>query len=122
MNTLAALALGAFLVIVGTTNFIIPNYYVRLVPPVLPHPRVLVLVSGVVEVAVGAGLLVDATRTFAAWAAAGLMAVYVLTHVDALRQASVDQRHFLQRPAGAAARVAVNAGYLAWALAVALTT
>lgn len=119
MELNAATALGAFLAVVGLSHFVATNYFLTLVPPWLPAARALVLVSGGVEVIIGTGLLWEPTRPASAWSAAALIAVYLLTHVDALWRSSSQHARWLSRPAGAAARVAVNAGYLLWALYVA---
>ena len=63
----AVLFLGA-----GVLHFVHPAPYLRIVPPALPAPRLLVLLSGVAEVAGGLGLLLPATRRWAAW---GLLAL-----------------------------------------------
>jgi uncharacterized membrane protein len=115
-----ALALGGFLLLVGISHFVVPGYYEQLVPPWLPGARVWVFVSGVAEILIGAGLLLGATRPLAAWAATGLMAVYVASHVDALVRARQGRDRWLDRPAGATARVVVNLAYFGWAAAVAL--
>ena len=64
---LAALFVGA-----GLLHFLKPTLYLRIMPPALPAPRLLVLLSGVAEVAGGLGLLLPATRRWAAW---GLLAL-----------------------------------------------
>ena len=64
---LAALFVGA-----GLLHLLRPAPYLRIVPPALPAPRRLVLLSGVAEVAGGLGLLRPATRR---WAAGGLVAL-----------------------------------------------
>jgi uncharacterized membrane protein len=66
---LALLFIGA-----GVLHFLHPEPYLRIVPPALPAPRLLVLLSGVAEVAGGLGLLLPATRRWAAW---GLLALLV---------------------------------------------
>jgi len=66
---LALLFVGA-----GLLHFIKPETYLRIMPPALPVPRLLVLLSGVAEVAGGLGLLLPATRRWAAW---GLLALLV---------------------------------------------
>ncbi|RZL04874.1 MAG: DoxX family membrane protein [Hymenobacter sp.] len=58
----------------GILHFIHPETYLRIMPPALPAPRLLVLLSGVAEVAGGLGLLLPATRRWAAW---GLLALLV---------------------------------------------
>lgn len=67
---LAALALlftGA-----GLLHFLLPAPYLRVMPPYLPAPRLLVALSGAAEVAGGLGLLPSATRRAAGW---GLLAL-----------------------------------------------
>jgi len=66
---LALLFVGA-----GLLHFIHPETFERIVPPALPAPRRLVLLSGAAEVAGGLGLLLPATRRWAAW---GLLALLV---------------------------------------------
>ena len=60
------LAAGLF-VAAGVTHFARPEWFVRIVPPQLPSPSTLVLVSGVAEVAGGLGLLPSQTRRAAGW-------------------------------------------------------
>jgi uncharacterized membrane protein len=68
-GALALLFVGA-----GVLHFRHPETYLRIMPPALPAPRLLVLLSGVAEVAGGLGLLLPATRRLAAW---GLLALLV---------------------------------------------
>ena len=58
----------------GILHFIHPETYLRIMPPALPAPQLLVLLSGVAEVAGGLGLLLPATRRWAVW---GLLALLV---------------------------------------------
>jgi uncharacterized membrane protein len=59
--------LAAFFIGAGIMHFDMPGAYVRIVPPALPFPRLLVLVSRIAEVLGGIGLLVPSTRRAAAW-------------------------------------------------------
>ncbi len=43
-------------------HFVVPQPYVRIMPPVLPYPLALVYLSGVLEIAGGVGLLLPRTR------------------------------------------------------------
>ena len=65
--------LGATFVAAGCLHFVFPGQYVRIMPPALPLPRLLVYVSGACEVGLGLGMF---TR-FARWAAWGLIALLV---------------------------------------------
>ena len=66
--------LALLFVVGGAGHFLKPGEYVRIIPPFLPRPRLLVFVSGVCEVLAGLGLLYPPTRRFAAW---GLVALLV---------------------------------------------
>lgn len=119
MPGLIVVSLGVFLVVVGLSHFAFPGYFAQLVPPWFPWSRPAVFASGVLEVALGVGLLVEPARSAAAWATVVVMSTYVLTHVDALLRADPRSPSWLDRTAGAAARVLVNLGYVYWALIVA---
>ena len=67
LYVLAALFVGA-----GLLHFLKPTFYLRIMPPALPAPRLLVALSGAAEVVGGLGLLLPATRRAAAW---GLLAL-----------------------------------------------
>jgi uncharacterized membrane protein len=65
---MAALYIGA-----GALHFIRPAMYVKIVPPYLPAPLVLVYVSGAAEILIGILLYVPAVRPWAAWGAIALL-------------------------------------------------
>jgi len=60
--------------VAGALHFLIPNVYMRVVPPLLPWPYALVLISGAAEIAGGLGMLFTSTRVAAAW---GLIALLI---------------------------------------------
>lgn len=62
-----------FYVVAGVTHFVVPELYVQIVPPQLPFPLVLVYMSGIAEVVLGAGLLLERLRRLAAWGIIVLM-------------------------------------------------
>jgi uncharacterized membrane protein len=84
----------------------------------LPARSTVVAVSGLADIAVGVLVAVPATRRTGAWATAALITTYLPAHLEPLRHRRAAQRAF-DRPAGDAARVVVNLGYIAWAAAVA---
>ena len=57
-------------VLAGMLHFVYPRAYERIVPPYLPAPLALVLVSGAAESAGGLGICFAGTRRVAGW---GLM-------------------------------------------------
>jgi uncharacterized membrane protein len=65
MLTFSRLALALFFIGAGAAHFIAPTPYLAIMPPGLPWPAALVFVSGVAEIAGGAGVLWRRTRRFA---------------------------------------------------------
>lgn len=61
-------------VVAGAMHFIIPQAYLRIMPPYLPAPLTLISISGAAEILGGVGLLIPATRCLAAW---GLVALLI---------------------------------------------
>jgi uncharacterized membrane protein len=70
MRVLAAV----FFVLAGANHFRDPPFYRKIIPPGLPLPMALVVVSGVCEIAGGIGLLIHPLRAAAGW---GLIALLI---------------------------------------------
>jgi uncharacterized membrane protein len=70
------LLMGALYITTGTLHFLITRRYVAIMPPYLPAPRTLVLISGAAEIVGGVGVLVPSPpiRRAAAW---GLVALLI---------------------------------------------
>lgn len=68
------LLLAAFMIFAGVMHFRSPEPFVGIVPKVLPEPLLIVHVSGVIEIALGVGLLVPSVQRYAAW---GLVALFI---------------------------------------------
>jgi len=58
----------------GVNHFVVPAIYKSIVPPTFPRPELLVIISGLAEIAGGVGLLVPRLRRLAAW---GLIAFLI---------------------------------------------
>ncbi len=56
------LALAGFFIVAGALHFVVPAFYLAMMPPWLPAHRALVVVSGIAEIIGGLGLLVDRWR------------------------------------------------------------
>lgn len=70
-------ALGVLFILAGINHFRAADFYVAIVPPALPAPLLLVQISGVAEILLGAALFVPCFRRLAAWGIiALLLAVY----------------------------------------------
>jgi uncharacterized membrane protein len=72
--TASRYALAILFVVAGILHFVITPVYLKIMPPYLPSPRLLVQISGVAEILGGLGLLFAGSRSLAAW---GLIALLV---------------------------------------------
>lgn len=61
------IVLAVLFVIAGSLHFVAPHVYLKIMPPYLPSPLLLVYLSGAAEMLGGVGLLAPATRQLAAW-------------------------------------------------------
>jgi len=59
--------MAALYTVAGILHFVLPKVYLRIMPPYIPQPELMVLLSGIAEVGLGVGLLFPQTRPLAAW-------------------------------------------------------
>ncbi|NDJ20670.1 DoxX family membrane protein [Nostoc sp. B(2019)] len=106
--------LAVSLIVVGVTHFIVPDQYVRIVPPQLPYPLELVYLSGFYEILGGIGLLVPPVSQAAAWGVIALfIAVYPANINMAVNLIKVD--HIPNSPWVHVIRLPLQAVLIAWA-------
>ena len=51
----------------GVLHFVMPKFFTRIIPPYLPNPQLLNLVSGAAEIILAIMLIFPQTRVYAAW-------------------------------------------------------
>lgn len=74
VRRVALVLLAIFFITAGINHFAHPSVYVRTVPPWLPAPGLLVVISGICEILGGIGVLLPGTRRYGG---AGLIALLV---------------------------------------------
>jgi uncharacterized membrane protein len=106
---------GPFFVFAGVMHFVIPRAYRRIMPPYIPAPKAMVYLSGVAEIAGGAGLMRERSRRPAAlWLIATLIAVF-----PANLHMALHPEEFPAVPGGARAlwaRLPFQGVFIAWVL------
>jgi uncharacterized membrane protein len=99
-------------IVAGTLHFVATPVYVKIMPPYLPHPVLLVQISGIAEILGGLGLLYPPTRQAAAW---GLVALLVCV-MPANVQMALEHAKWPGIPAWALwARLPVQVPLIVWA-------
>ena len=78
------LLFGVIFVAAGALHFLRPAYYVAVMPPYFPLPLFWVLLSGVLEITGGTGLLLKRFRRRAAQGLALLLVAFMPVHLHML--------------------------------------
>jgi len=73
--------MGVLFIAAGINHFISPESYLLLIPPYLPFPEFLNLLSGALEVLFGAGLLTVKYRKWSAYGIIFLMIAFIPAHI-----------------------------------------
>ncbi len=74
LKRISAYVLGSLFVAAGANHFLKKSFYVRIMPPYIPLPRLMVEASGVCEMGLGAAILWPRFRRRAAWGLIALLA------------------------------------------------
>lgn len=74
IKLISKIVFALFFIAAGINHFLDPQFYESIMPPYLPWPYALVIISGIAEVVLGAALLVPKSSRLAAW---GLIALLI---------------------------------------------
>ena len=64
----------------GVMHFIKPKMYMRVMPKYLPSHKLLVYLSGIVEIVLGAALFIPALKTISIWGIIAMLTLFLLVH------------------------------------------
>lgn len=111
MHGYSLYAIAALFLSTGLAHFLWPSVFVRIMPPYLPRPLLLVYLSGVAELLGGVGVLIPAFRVYAGWGLILLLCAVFPVHVYMVRHPEA----FSQLPLWALyARLPLQFGLMAW--------
>ncbi len=65
----------------GVLHFIKPHLYTKVLPPALPYPSALIIISGIAEITAGIGLCLFNSHRMAAWAIIGMLIAFLPIHI-----------------------------------------
>lgn len=99
------------MVFAGVMHFVKPRFYMRMMPPYVPLHREVVMVSGVIEIALGIALVVEQTRP---WSAYALIALFVAVFPANVHMA-LHAKELRVPPAIGWGRLPLQAVFIAWA-------
>lgn len=67
LKNIARIATGLMFIFAGVSHFVIPDTFVKLMPPFIPFHLAMVYISGVFEILGGVGLIVSRTKRAASY-------------------------------------------------------
>ncbi|HIA80074.1 MAG TPA: DoxX family protein [Candidatus Marinimicrobia bacterium] len=67
IKTISIIIMSLFYIGAGISHFINPDWFVRIVPPILPFKIAIVYISGISEIILGSLLIFPRTRFIAGW-------------------------------------------------------
>jgi uncharacterized membrane protein len=109
---IARYVFGAAFIIAGANHFVMTAFYVSIVPPYLPWPLALVIISGLAEIGLGALLLFQRWSALAAW---GLIALLIAVFPANLHMALHSYLYPWAPVAALWLRLPLQAVLIAWA-------
>ena len=62
-----AIFIGIIFILAGINHFVMPNFYLQIMPPYLPFPMALIYLSGLAEIVCGSLFIPKQTRSLGAW-------------------------------------------------------
>ena len=77
--------LGLILIIAGVAHFKYPKVYLKIMPPYIPAPNSMVLLSGIVEMILGFMLLNPGAQKIAGWGIIAMLLSFLPVHVYMLQ-------------------------------------
>ncbi len=101
-RTISRYVYGIFLMVAGANHFVMPDVYLKMMPPYLPWHLPLVYLSGIAEFGLGVLLLVPQFTRLAAWGIIALMIaifpanIYLFQHQEILPASPL--MHLLRLP------------------------
>jgi len=73
--------IAVFYFFAGINHFISPQFYLPLIPPFFPYPEAINSLSGIIEVALGLGMLFVQSRKIASYGIILLLLAFIPSHV-----------------------------------------
>lgn len=112
MRNVAAYAFAVFFVIAGINHFVMPEFYLRIIPPALPAHALINALAGIAEIITGVLFALPRTRVLGGWlAVAVLVAVFPANIYLYMNQSIIPQ----VSPALHLLRLPLQALFIAWA-------
>jgi uncharacterized membrane protein len=99
--------LGMFFIVAGINHFLMPDFYLPLIPPYIPFPQVVNSVAGLVEIILGVTVLLPNYRAITSKGIILLLILFIPSHVHFILIGSCVENGLCVHPAIAWLRLVV---------------
>ena len=79
-------SLAGMLILAGILHFIIPKFYLKIMPPYLPATKILVLLSGIAEIICGLLLIFPSTQMLGSYLTIALLIAVFPANIEMTRK------------------------------------
>ncbi len=73
LQQISLIIMAVLYILAGLNHFRMPRFYLAITPPWVPQPEKINVLVGVIEIALGIGLLIPALTSYAAWGIIALL-------------------------------------------------
>lgn len=112
VKTITMYLMGILYILAGINHFIVPEMYLKIMPPYLQWHKELVFLSGLIEIALGALLFLPQYRRIAAW---GIILLLIAVFPANIYLAQTDGDALGISAAAAWGRLPIQALLILWA-------
>jgi uncharacterized membrane protein len=104
--------LAIFYILAGVNHFANPEFYMKIMPPMLPWHLLLIQISGVIELALGIAVLIPRYRQLAAW---GIILLLIAVFPANIYHAMIAHESTVAPPIAVYIRLPVQLLFIWWA-------
>ncbi|MEO8885039.1 MAG: DoxX family protein [Mucilaginibacter sp.] len=101
--------------VAGTNHFRNQASYLRIIPPYIPYPSVVNIISGILEITLALLLIPTKTRTYSAYGIILLLVAFLPVHIDMLINAPLQLGTLTVTPTLAWLRLLLQPVLMLWA-------
>jgi uncharacterized membrane protein len=115
LKKISLILLITLYLVAGRNHFVNPQLYLKLIPPYLPDPKVLNLLSGFFEIVFALMLVFKLTRRYAVYGIVLMLIAFIPAHIYMIQIAPFMLGKLLVTKTGAWVRLPLQAVLIVWA-------
>lgn len=95
LQLFAQIFLAAFFFYAGISHFRNPKFFLKITPPWVPSPETVNVIVGAAEIILAIGLVIPATKTYAAWGMIALLVIVFPANIYHFQKSLKKKKHVI---------------------------